>query len=90
MSQRKIREIRKLYDETTPRTVERDLTRAVEILKTLPDEDTRARAAAFMDGLSQLRSEWRLEKQRKANKSRRIAAKGTGLRRGKKKTSRPS
>jgi hypothetical protein len=71
MNQRAINEIRHLYDRATAATVERDLTRAVEILKTLPDEETRERAAVFMDGLSQMRSEWRLEKQRRDRKSRR-------------------
>ena len=69
MSQSAFKEIRRLYDQTTAATVERDLKRAVEILKTLPDEETRERAAVFMDGLSQMRSEWRLEKQRGQRKS---------------------
>ena len=73
MSTRKIKEIRRLYEKTTASTVERDLKRAVEILKTLPDEETRERAAVFMDGLSQMRSEWRLEKQRKARRSGGVA-----------------
>ena len=57
MSLRKIAQIRRLYNEATAATIEDDLRRAVEILKTLPDEDTRARAAVFMDGLSQMRSQ---------------------------------
>ena len=65
MSQTIINEIQRLYDQATAATVERDLKRAVEIFKTLPDEETRERAAVFMDGLSQMRSEWRLEKQRR-------------------------
>ena len=69
MSQRKVSEIRRLYDHTTARTIESDLKRAVDILKSLPDEETRERAAVFMDGLSQMRSEWRLEKQRSQPKS---------------------
>ena len=78
MSQSAIHEIRRLYDRATAATVERDLKRAVEILKTLPDEETRERAAVFMDGLSQMRSEWRLEKQRQQRKSRTA---GTGKKR---------
>ena len=50
--------IRKLYHETTPATVERDLQRAIELLKRLDGEAERARVAVYMDGLSQLRSEW--------------------------------
>lgn len=51
-------EIRKLYFDATPGTIEKDLARAVALLKTLPDEAARERAAVYMDGLSQMRSEW--------------------------------
>ena len=70
MSRHKVEKIKDLYFRTTERTVERDLTRAVAILKTLPDEDSRARAAVYMDGLSQMRSEWRLGRQRGARATR--------------------
>ena len=59
-----IEEIKRLYYRTTEATVERDLARAIELLKTLPDESSRARAAVYMDGLSQMRSEWRLAQRR--------------------------
>lgn len=64
MSQQKIDQIKRLYYRATASTIERDLARAVAILKTLGDETTRARAAVYMDGLSQMRSEWRLAKKR--------------------------
>jgi hypothetical protein len=64
MSASAIDKIKRLYFKTTEATVERDLERAVTILKTLPDDATRARAAVYMDGLSQMRSEWRLKQQR--------------------------
>ncbi len=79
MSDRKIAQIKRLYHGTTAATVEQDLAQAIEILKTFPDEDTRARAAVFMDGLSQMRSEWRLEakKRRRPKKPKpRITATG--------------
>jgi len=53
-----IAEIRQLYFNATRASIQRDLARAVALLKTLPDEDTRTRAAVYMDGLSQMRSEW--------------------------------
>jgi hypothetical protein len=53
----RLAEIRRLYFQTTARTIERDLKRAVELFKAL-DEADRARAAVYMDGLSQMRSEW--------------------------------
>ena len=64
MSQRKVAAIRRLYEQSTRATVETDLRAAIDILKTFPDEESRARAAVYMDGLSLLRSEWRLEKQK--------------------------
>ncbi len=69
MSQRKVAAIRRLYEQTSRATVEHDLRAAIEILKTFPDEESRARAAVYMDGLSLLRSEWRLEK-RKADQQK--------------------
>jgi hypothetical protein len=53
-----IETIKKLYFNTTPSTVTRDLAKAVALLKTLPTEEERERAAVYMDGLSQMRSEW--------------------------------
>lgn len=59
MSADKIAEIRKLYFETTPATVQRDIDRAIDILKTLKDDDERGRAAVFMEGLAEMRREWK-------------------------------
>lgn len=53
-----VAEIRRLYFAATKATISRDLARAIDLLKTLPDEAARERAAVFMDGLSQMRSEW--------------------------------
>jgi hypothetical protein len=53
-----VAEIKRLYYATTRATVQRDLDKAVAALKTLKTEEERERAAVFMDGLSQMRSEW--------------------------------
>jgi hypothetical protein len=53
-----IEEIRRLYFRTTRATIERDLARAIAILRSMPDEEARQRAAVYMDGLGQLQSEW--------------------------------
>ena len=53
-----LEEIKKLYYGATKVTIQRDLARAVELLKQLPAEEDRERAAVYMDGLSQMRSEW--------------------------------
>lgn len=51
-------EIRRLYFTTTKATIKKDLARAVELLKSMPSEEERERAAVYMDGLAQMRSEW--------------------------------
>ncbi len=51
-------EIKRLYYSTSKTTIQRDLTRAVTLLKTLESEDEREQVAVYMDGLSQMRSEW--------------------------------
>jgi len=53
-----LEEIKKLYYGATKATIQRDVERAIDLLKTLPNEDERERAAVYMDGLSQMRSEW--------------------------------
>jgi hypothetical protein len=53
-----VAEIKRLYYATTRATVQRDLDKAVGLLKTLKTEEERERVSVFMDGLSQMRSEW--------------------------------
>ena len=59
MSADKIAEIRKLYFAATPKTIQRDLDRAIDILKTLKDDEERAKAAVYMEGLNELRKEFK-------------------------------
>ena len=59
-------QIREIYFKTTKRTIEHDIAHAIELLKSLPTEDERDKAAVYMDGLSQMRSEWaRAEKKKR-------------------------
>lgn len=53
-----VAEIKRLYYATTRATIQRDLEKAIALLKTLATEEDRERVAVFMDGLSQMRSEW--------------------------------
>jgi hypothetical protein len=71
-------EIKRLYNDTTRATVERDLRRAVTLLKDLDGEQERARVAVYMDGLSQMRSEWILAARSAARKRTRVTRKGRG------------
>ena len=54
----KIAEIKRLYYRTTRQTITVDLAKALQILKSMSGEDERERAAVYMDGLSQMRSDW--------------------------------
>ena len=58
----KIAEIKRLYYRTTRTTIQRDLARAIGLLKSLESEAERERVAVYMDGLSQMRSEWAAER----------------------------
>ena len=66
----KLAEIRRLYFETTKPTIARDLARALDLLKSMANDEERQRAAVYMDGLAQMRSEWRVGKGRKSQRSR--------------------
>jgi hypothetical protein len=50
-------EIRSIYFKTTKKTIDHDIVHAIELLKSLP-EDERDKAAVYMEGLAQMRNEW--------------------------------
>ena len=52
-------EIKKLYYSATKASIQEDLARAIDLLKTLPSEEDREKVAVYMDGLAQMRSEWK-------------------------------
>jgi hypothetical protein len=54
----KLEQIKRLYFRARPETIERDIARAIELLKSMDSDEERDKAAFFMDGLSQMRSEW--------------------------------
>lgn len=59
MSSDKIAQIRRLYFEATPKTIQRDLDRAIDILKSLENDEERGKAAVYMEGLNEMRKEWK-------------------------------
>jgi hypothetical protein len=54
----KLAEIKRLYYQATRQSIQADLAKAVALLKSMESEEERERAAVYMDGLSQMRSEW--------------------------------
>jgi hypothetical protein len=53
-----LKEIKRLYFRTTRATIERDFDRAVDLLKAMP-EGERQRAHVFMEGLAEMRREFK-------------------------------
>lgn len=58
MSAEKIEEIRKMYFAATPKSIQRDIDRAIDILKSLKSDEERSKAAVYMEGLNEMRKEW--------------------------------
>jgi hypothetical protein len=63
-------EIRAIYFNTTRESIERDLLHAIELIKSIPTEEQREKAAVYMDGLAEMRREWATETARAARKAR--------------------
>ena len=55
-------EIRMLYFKTTAKTIERDFDRAIDLLKSIPLPEDRQRATVYMEGLAEMRKEWKRKK----------------------------
>lgn len=82
-----IAEIKRLYYAATKATIQKDLERAIDLLKTLPSEDDREKVAVYMDGLSQMRSEWSASARQNSSELRRDRAEAASGREGGKATS---
>jgi len=61
----KLAEIRRLYFSTTREKIDADLAKALDLLKSMASEDERERATVYMEGLAQMRSDWKRGKKRK-------------------------
>jgi hypothetical protein len=60
----KLAEIRRLYFKTTAKTIQQDLEKALDLLKSMNSEDERERATVYMEGLAQMRKDWQRKKRR--------------------------
>ena len=54
----KLAEIRALYFRTTRRSIQKDLTKALDLLKSMASEAERERATVYMEGMAQMRADW--------------------------------
>ena len=55
-------EIRRLYFKTSAQTIGRDFDRAIDLLKSIPTPDDRQRATVYMEGLAEMRKDWKRRK----------------------------
>jgi hypothetical protein len=60
----KLAEIRRLYFRATRQTIQDDLTKALDLLKSMASEAERERATVYMEGLAQMRADWNKGKKR--------------------------
>ena len=54
----KLAEIKRLYYQTSRATIKQDLAKAIDLLKSMSSDEERERVAVYMDGLSQMRTDW--------------------------------
>ena len=76
-SDQKLAEIKRLYYETSRQTIAQDLAKAIDLVKSLTSEADRERVAVYMDGLSQMRSDWARTHGWKGKKSKHVGMKGS-------------
>ena len=54
----KVAEIRRLYFSASKATIQQDLAKALDLLKSMTTEEERERAAVYMEGLAEMRNDW--------------------------------
>jgi hypothetical protein len=57
-------EIRRLYFKTSSSTIDRDFDRAIDLLKSIRLPVDRQRATVFMEGLAEMRQDWKGKRRR--------------------------
>jgi hypothetical protein len=64
----KLAEIRRLYFSTTKQTIQDDLAKALDLLKSMSSEEERERATVYMEGMAQMRADWARGKKKKRSR----------------------
>ncbi len=54
----KLTEIRRLYFATSRQSIQADLAKALDLLKSMSTEDERERATVYMEGLAEMAKDW--------------------------------
>jgi hypothetical protein len=61
----KLAEIRRLYFKTTRQSIQQDLEKALELLKSMNTEEERERATVYMEGLAEMYKDWVRKRKKK-------------------------
>ncbi len=80
-TEQKLAEIRRLYFTATRGSIQHDIEKALDLLKSIASEDERERATVYMEGLAQMRRDWGGGKSKggsQRSRGRMQKAKGTG------------
>ena len=64
----KLAEIRRLYFKTSRQTIQEDLAKALDLLKSMNSEEERERATVYMEGLAEMYKDWVRKEKRKERK----------------------
>jgi hypothetical protein len=67
----KLAEIRRLYFSATRQTIQQDVEKALDLLKSMASEEERERATVYMEGLAEMRRDWASPDRRQKTKGRR-------------------
>jgi hypothetical protein len=73
-TEEKLAEIRRLYFQTTRQSIQQDLEKALDLIKSMATEDERERATVYMQGLAEMRRDWsgKKGKRQKAKGKRKV------------------
>jgi hypothetical protein len=63
-----VAEIRRLYFKTSRQTIQEDLAKALDLLKSMNSEEQRERATVYMEGLAEMYKDWIRKEKRKKSK----------------------
>ena len=63
-------EIRRLYFETTKKTILNDFDKAIDLLKSIESPDERQKATVYMAGLAEMRKEFKAPQAARTTKKR--------------------
>jgi hypothetical protein len=66
----KLAEIRRVYFSATRQTIQQDLEKALDLLKSMANEDERERATVYMEGLAEMRRDWAPPRGRKGKRQK--------------------